>query len=56
MKSPGINVHILIIKNDKILLGLLTKKCKYKGKQAYGIPGCDIKLDEKIRGYSQEKY
>src|SRR5258706_12626214 len=48
MKSPGINIDILIIKNNKILLGLLTKKWLYEGKQVYGVPGRDVKFGEKI--------
>ena len=47
-KTPNINVDILVVKGDKILLGLLTKKWNYKGKQVYGIPGRDIKFGEKI--------
>ena len=47
-KSPGINVDILVVKEDKILLGLLTKKWNYQGKQVYGVPGRDIRFGEKI--------
>ncbi len=49
MKSTSkVNVDILIIKNDKILLGLLTKKWIYQGQQVYGVPGRDIRFNEKI--------
>lgn len=47
-KTPKVNVDILIVKNDKILLGLLTEKWNYQGKQVYGIPGRDIRFGEKI--------
>ena len=47
-KSPKINVDILVIKNNKILLGLLTKKWTHQGKQVYGVPGRDIKFEEQI--------
>lgn len=55
-----VNVDILIIKGDKILLGLLTKKWtytspsarliddNYNGGQVYGAPGRDIRFGEKI--------
>jgi 8-oxo-dGTP diphosphatase len=45
-KTPKINVDILVIKGNKILLGLLTDKWKYEGKQVYGVPGRDIKFGE----------
>ena len=47
-KIPKVNVDILVVKEDKILLGLLTKKWSYERKQVYGIPGEDIKFMEKI--------
>jgi 8-oxo-dGTP diphosphatase len=47
-QSPGINVDILVIKNGKVLLGLLTKKWMYQGKKVYGVPGRDIRFGEKI--------
>ena len=48
MKSPGINIDILIVKENKILLGLMTKQWNYEGKQVYGVPGRDIRFGEKI--------
>jgi 8-oxo-dGTP diphosphatase len=48
VKSPGINVDILVVQGNKILLGLLTDKWKYKGKQVYGVPGRDIRFGEKM--------
>lgn len=48
MKIPKVNVDILIVKRNKILLGLLTKKWNYKGKRVYGLPGRDIRFGEKI--------
>lgn len=47
-KIPKVNVDILIVKGNKILLGFLTDKWKYKGKKVYGVPGRDIKFGEKI--------
>lgn len=47
-KIPKINVDILVVKDNKILLGLLTKKWNYEGKQVYGVPGRDIQFGEKI--------
>src|ERR1035437_1174654 len=46
--TPKVNVDILITKEDKILLGLLTKKWIYQGNQVYGVPGRDIGFNEKI--------
>lgn len=45
-KTPGINVDILVVKDNKILLGLLTHKWDYEGKQVYGVPGRDIRFGE----------
>lgn len=47
-KFPKVSVDILVIKDNKILLGLLTKKWRYMGKQVYGVPGKDIRFGEKI--------
>jgi len=47
-KIPKINVDILVVKEDKILLGLLTKKWNYRGRRVYGVPGRDIRFGEKI--------
>ena len=47
-KVPKISVDILIIKEHKILLGLLTKKWNFNGQQNYGVPGRDIRLGEAI--------
>lgn len=47
-KIPKVNVDILIVKNNKILLGLLTEDWNYRGKQVYGVPGSDIHFNEKI--------
>lgn len=48
MKTVKVNVDILVVRGNKILLGLLTKKWLYKGKQVYGVPGRDIKFNESI--------
>ena len=47
-KSPGINVDILVIRDNKILLGLMTDKWKYQGEKVYGVPGRDIRFGEKM--------
>lgn len=47
-KFPRVNVDILVVRKNKILLGLLTEKWKYKGSQVYGVPGRDIRFGEKI--------
>src|SRR5579872_3172461 len=47
-KKPLISVDILVIRNNKILLGLLSDKWKYKEEKVYGVPGRDIMFNEKI--------
>lgn len=47
-KTPKVNVDILVISGKRILLGLLTDKWRYKGKNAWGVPGRDIRFKEKI--------
>lgn len=47
-KEPKVGVAIIVIKDNKILLGLLTKKWLYKGVQVYGVPGRSIRFGEKI--------
>lgn len=46
--QPHVSVDILVVKNNKILLGLLTNKWKYEGEKVYGVPGRDIHFGEKI--------
>lgn len=45
-KRPGINVDILVIRNNKILLGLLSDQWCEPGKKSYGVPGRDIRFGE----------
>lgn len=47
-KSPRVNVDILVIKKNKILLGLLSKNWLFDDKQLYGVPGRDINFQETI--------
>jgi len=47
-KIPKVNIDILVVDGDKVLLGFLTKKWNYQGKQVYGVPGRDIRFGEKI--------
>ena len=48
MKSPKVNIDVLIVRKNKILLGLMTKQWNYEGKQVYGVPGRDIYFNERI--------
>jgi ADP-ribose pyrophosphatase YjhB (NUDIX family) len=47
-KVPGINIDILVVREGKILLGLMTDQWKYEGQQVYGVPGRDIRFGEKM--------
>jgi ADP-ribose pyrophosphatase YjhB (NUDIX family) len=47
-KFPRINVDILVIKKNKILLGLLSKKWLGNKRQVYGVPGRDIYFNQTI--------
>jgi ADP-ribose pyrophosphatase YjhB (NUDIX family) len=47
-KFPKVNVSILVIRDGAVLLGLLSDKWLYKGKQVYGSPGRDIMFRETI--------
>jgi 8-oxo-dGTP diphosphatase len=48
IKTPGINVDILVVRGNKVLLGLMTEQWNYEGKQVYGVPGRDIGFGEKM--------
>ncbi len=48
-KFPRVNIDILIIRDNKILLGLLPKNWLLDGKQSYGFPGRDINFKETIK-------
>jgi ADP-ribose pyrophosphatase YjhB (NUDIX family) len=48
MKTPHVSIDVLIIRDNKILLRLMTEKWKYEGKQVYGVPGRDIRFNEKM--------
>ena len=47
-KTPGINVDILVVRDNKVLLGLMTEKWNYEGRQVYGGTGRDIHFGEKM--------
>jgi ADP-ribose pyrophosphatase YjhB (NUDIX family) len=47
-KVPKVNIDILVIKNKKVLLGLLSPKWQEQGKLNYGVPGRDILFGETI--------
>lgn len=48
-KSLKVNIDILIIRNNKILLGLLSKNWLLNGRQCYGVPGRDVNFRETIK-------
>jgi 8-oxo-dGTP diphosphatase len=48
IKVPRVGIEILVIRENKILLGLLTKKWMVDGIQVYGVPGRDLNFQEKI--------
>lgn len=45
-KFPKVNVDIIVIKENKILLGLLSKNWLVDNKQLYGVPGRDIYFNQ----------
>lgn len=45
---PRVNIDIIVLKDNKILLGLLTKKWSVESTQIYGVPGRNIYFGEKI--------
>ena len=47
MENPRVNVDILVVRDGKILLGLLTEKWSSK-RHAWGVPGREIHFGEKI--------
>ena len=47
-QNPKMNVDILVLRENKILLGLLTKEWLYKAQQVYGVPGRDLYFKETI--------
>lgn len=47
-KTPSVNVDILVILNGKVLLGLMTERWNYEGRQVYGVPGREIHFGEKM--------
>ena len=47
-KEPRVGVDVLVVKNNQVLLGLLSKKWLVNGVQVYGVPGRDIRFGEKI--------
>lgn len=48
-KLPKVNVDILVIRENQILLGLLSKEWLFDGQQSYGVPGRDINYQETIK-------
>ncbi|MFH0889842.1 MAG: NUDIX domain-containing protein [Candidatus Aenigmatarchaeota archaeon] len=47
-KEPKVSLDILVVKDGKFLLGLLTDKWNYGGKPVWGVPGREINFGEKI--------
>jgi len=48
MKTPSVSVDIIVLRGGRILLGLLSERWLYNGRQAYGVPGRDIAFGETI--------
>ncbi len=48
MRAPVVNIDLLIIRNEKILLGLLSKEWMFENKQVFGLPGREILFKESI--------
>ena len=48
MKKLGVNVDVLVVRDGKVLLGLLAERWNYQGKRSYGVPGGDILYGEAI--------
>src|ERR1017187_7735862 len=48
MKAPGISVDILVLRQGRALLGLLTETWSVSGQRVYGVPGRDIHFGETI--------
>jgi ADP-ribose pyrophosphatase YjhB (NUDIX family) len=46
MKQPVISIDILVVRNNLILLGLLTERWSNEGKLTYGLPGREILFGE----------
>jgi ADP-ribose pyrophosphatase YjhB (NUDIX family) len=46
MRSPTLSIDILIIKDGKILLGLLTEEWSINNMPTYGLPGREINFGE----------
>ncbi len=49
MKQPVASVDILVIRNDQVLLGLLSEKWSLEGQPTYGLPGREILFGETFR-------
>lgn len=47
-KTPLVNIDILVIKDNQVLLGLLSDKWNKSDKPLYGVPGRDIIFGETI--------
>jgi ADP-ribose pyrophosphatase YjhB (NUDIX family) len=46
MKIPTLSVDILVIKDNKVLLGLLSEEWSRDNKPTYGLPGREINFGE----------
>lgn len=54
MKTPNVSIDIIIIRDDCILLGLLSEEWNYQDKPTYGVPGREIKFGESF-GHAVER-
>ncbi len=48
LRTPGVNVDIAVMRDKKILLGLLSINWLYEGRQVYGLPGRDLLWNERV--------
>lgn len=47
-RTPAVSVDILVIREHTLLLGLMTPRWNYEGRQVYGVPGRDIRFGENM--------
>src|ERR1700760_1816354 len=48
MKQPTVSIDILVIRDGRVLLGLLTDEWSQGGRPTYGLPGREILFGERF--------
>lgn len=48
VRIPVVALDILVVKGEKILLGLLSEAWAENGKRVYGLPGREVRFGERI--------